>query len=102
MRRRQGIGEISLLVGTRADADRTTLSALREQTFYYSTPGVELSSTFLGRRHYSYRFVVDKFLKALESSAQFCQELRMPEYYGSLAALPRRPARAGALSRRPL
>ena len=58
------------------------------KTFFYSGPPLEAGPNSLGKRHYSYRFALRKFVDALTRAGASCVELPMPEFYADKNALP--------------
>ena len=57
------------------------------QVLYYSGPPLELGPMSMGKAHYSYQFVSDKFVEALQASGRPCRAIRMPEFYATAKAL---------------
>ena len=58
------------------------------KTFFYSGPPLDIGASSLGKRHYSYRFALNKFVDSLEFAGANCVELRLPEFYANENAFP--------------
>ena len=61
---------------------------LASKTIFYSGPPLKAGASSLGKRHYSYRFALQKFVDTMTQAGANCLELPLPEFYADKNALP--------------